>query len=305
MLIGMSMVAAFGDDVTISGKVAVVKPQTLAKFVSKSGPSPFPLPASGSPQDPTVGGAVLRIFDTDDPGAGDVTFLLDASGWDGLGTPAGSAGYKYRGKDDAVDPDPKGTCPVILLKENVIKAVCKSPAVALTTPFAASEGIRLGLPAGTAALRYCATFGGDEKRNNETLTKRKNAAAPLECAGAPQDRRPCGDTALACHGTCPPGETCTQNPVGPGACECAPEVVTPCADTGGFPMPGLCGGTCPDGLSCATIYFDIGSFEVDCACVPSDAVACAESSAPACGGTCPTGLSCQSGGFGNFSCVCA
>jgi hypothetical protein len=297
--------AARGEDVTVPGIVTVVKPQSLAKFVSKSGLSPFALPAPGSGHDPTLAGAVLRIFDTDDPGAGDVSFPLDASGWEGLGNPAGSAGYKYRGKDDAVDPDPQGTCKVVLLKKKVIKGVCKSPAVALAPPFAASEGVRLGITAGTVSLRYCATFGGAEKRNDTTLMKRKGAPAPLECAGAPQDRRPCGDTELACHGVCAAGQVCAQNPVGPGACICIPETAVPCQDTGGAPAPGLCGGACPDGLSCATIFFDIDEFEVECACIPSDAVGCGESSAPSCAGTCPSGLSCQAGGFGSFSCVCA
>jgi len=299
--------AAHGADVTIPGKISLVKPAKLAKFLSKSAPgSPFPLPAAGSAEDPTLSGAQLRVFDTEQPGAGEVSFLLDQSGWTALGVSAGStaAGYKYKGKDDILDPDPSGTCKIVLLKEKIIKAVCKGSAVALTTPFSASEGIRLGIPAGTASLRYCATFGGDESSNNAALMKRTHAPAPDACAGVPQDRRPCGDTELACHGECPVGQVCTVNPIGPGSCECAPESAVPCEDTGGFPAPNLCGGNCPDGLACATIDFDTGSLDIFCGCIPSDAVACAESSAPACGGICPPGLTCQSGGLGNFSCVC-
>jgi hypothetical protein len=301
----LSAVTARAEDFKIPGKLAAVKGAKLAKFVSKSAPGTFPLPAPGSAEDPTIAGALLRMFDTDDPGAGEASFVLDQSGWTGLGNPAGSAGYKYSGKNDLLDPDPNGTCRIVLLKEKVIKAVCGGAAVTLTPPFSGSEGIRLGILAGSMAARYCATFGGELKRNDSTIAKRKNAPAPSECAGVPQDRRPCGDTAYACHGECPNGLTCSANPIGEGSCVCVTPSAVPCEDTGGFPMPVMCGGACPDGLSCATIDINTESFIISCGCIPSDAVACAESSAPACGATCPSGLTCQAGGLGNFSCVCS
>jgi hypothetical protein len=300
----ISAATSRAEDVKIPGKLAAVKGARLAKFVSKSAPGTFPIPAPGSADDPTIAGALLRVFDTDEPGAGEVSFLLDQSGWTGLGNPAGSKGYKYKGRNDAVDPDPKGACRTVLLKEKVIKAVCGGSAVTLAPPFSAAAGIRLGILAGSTAARYCATFGGEEKRNDATITKRKNASAPSECAGVPQDRRPCGDTAYACHGECPEGQACHTDPVGEGSCICLTVSAVPCQDTGGFPVPGMCGGACPDGLSCATIDVTLEPLNISCACIPSDAVACAESSAPACGGTCPSGLACHAGGVGNFSCVC-
>lgn len=303
-LFALLAAAAFADDVPMSGRVAVVKPERLAKFVSRSGTGAFPLPAPGSAEDPTIAGAELRLFDTESPGAGDASFVLHHSGWRGLGAPPGVAGYRYTGRDDVLDPDPKGTCRVVLLTEKVIRATCKGTTVTLTPPLAAAEGIRLGIPAGTASLRYCATFGGVESRNDAMAMKRRNAPALSGCAGVPQDVRPCGDTALACHGACSAGQTCTVNPLGQGSCECAPDTAVACEDTGGFPVPNLCGGSCPDGLSCATIDIDDVSFEIFCGCVPSDAVACGESSAPSCGGTCPAGLICQAGGLGTFSCAC-
>ena len=54
------------------------------------------------------------------PGAGSTTFTLNAAGWKGLGKPAGSKGYKYKGKSD-----PGGACGSVLIKSTVIKAVCK------------------------------------------------------------------------------------------------------------------------------------------------------------------------------------
>src|SRR4026209_1020772 len=107
-------------DLPIGGQVAAIKAGKLAKFVSKN-PAGVALPASGSAEDPAVNGADLRFCDEGGDG-GDLSFTLDASGWKGLGNPAGSQGYKYKGKDDALDTDPKGTCKIVLLKEKVVKA---------------------------------------------------------------------------------------------------------------------------------------------------------------------------------------
>jgi hypothetical protein len=181
--VALGLVLAAGrspaTDVPIPAKISIVKAGILAKIVAKD--VAFPLPAPGSAEDPTTAGATLHLFDTGEGGGGEVTFTLDASGWKGLGNPAGSQGYKYKGKDDEADPDPKGTCKIALLKEKVIKAVCKGPAVILTTPFAATEGVLLGLPAGSTALRYCAEAGGEEKKNDATGLKRKDAPAPSIC----------------------------------------------------------------------------------------------------------------------------
>jgi hypothetical protein len=177
----VTAITALAADVPIPGKVAVVKSGKLAKVVSKA-TTPFPLPAPGSAADPTQSGAALTFFDTDFPGAGSVTFTLDKTGWLGLGKPAGSKGYKYKGKDDVEDSDPKGTCKSVLLKDSVIKAVCKGTAVILTTPFVGAAGVTLGLPAGSvASTRYCAEIGGDEIKNDGKLMKRKDAPAPVSC----------------------------------------------------------------------------------------------------------------------------
>lgn len=177
----LTVITAGAADIPIPGKITVVKSGKLARFVSKAATA-FPLPAPGSAEDPTQAGAVVSFFDTNFPGAGSITFTLDASGWKGLGKPAGSKGYKYKGKKDVTDADPKGTCRVVLLKEKVIKAVCKGAAVTLTTPFSGSEGVTLGIPAGSvASTRYCAEVGGDEIKNDFKRMKRKNAPAPASC----------------------------------------------------------------------------------------------------------------------------
>src|SRR5262249_53912112 len=143
-------------EILIPGKIMVIKPGKIAKFVSKGS---FPAPAD----DPTVAGANLHIFDTVPPGAGDVTYPLPAGSWSGLGNPPGAKGFKYKGIG----------CQVVL-----IKAGCKE-----RLPFVPrSQGpAGITLTAGTASA-YCAEFGGEEKKNDAKLTKRKNAPAPSQCA---------------------------------------------------------------------------------------------------------------------------
>jgi hypothetical protein len=65
-----------------------------------------------------------------------------------------------------------------LVKESVIKGICKGTAIALTPPFAGDVGIVLSL--GTTD-HYCAQFGGDTVKTDTTVEKRKNAAAPEAC----------------------------------------------------------------------------------------------------------------------------
>jgi hypothetical protein len=169
-----AVLAVDEPDELIPGKVVVIKPNKLAKFVAKPPTgSTFTLP--GMNNFPTAEGATLRIFDTLFGGAGDVTFNLDDSGWIGLGNPPGSKGFKYKGKN-AVPADL--TCKVVLIKEKVIKGVCKG-IIPLTTPFSGNVGVIL--TAGTDSKQYCAEYGGDPKKNDEKLTKRKNAPPPPGC----------------------------------------------------------------------------------------------------------------------------
>jgi hypothetical protein len=163
-LVGLAPAVTCTAAELIPGKIMVIKPGKIAKFVSKGSFSPPPV-------DPTVAGASLRIFDTvttPGGGAGDVTYNLPAGSWSGLGNPPGAKGFKYKGSG----------CKIVLIKPTVIKAVCKD-SVPFTTPFNGPAGITLS--AGTAAA-YCAEFGGEEKKNDTKLTKRKNAPPPAQCA---------------------------------------------------------------------------------------------------------------------------
>lgn len=184
VLLYFSTAAIGAIEIPIPGKVTVVKPGKIAKLVSKS-PSAVVLPSPGSPEDPTIAGAVLSFFDTVEPGAGSVTFALDASGWKGLGNPAGSKGYKYKGKDDTADP--AAPCKIVLLKEKVIKALCQGTAVTLQPPFAGTEGVTLDIVAGMTTTEYCAELEGEEIKNTDVLMKRKNAPAPAVCPTMPDE----------------------------------------------------------------------------------------------------------------------
>jgi hypothetical protein len=150
----------------IPGKIAIVKPTKLAKLVAKPiSPSLFPLPSAN------VTTATVQFFDTLTPGNED-TYAASAGTWTGLGNPAGSKGWKYKGTKTAGDP-----CVVILFKEKVIKAVCKGADVTVDGVIAGDLGIVITTNADT----YCASFGGTTVKNQVGLVKRKSAPAPLSC----------------------------------------------------------------------------------------------------------------------------
>ncbi len=166
--------AALGVDTTIPAKVGLVKPAKLAKFVSKPTSGTFPLPSG--PTDPSAVGAQISVFDTSPSGGGSFTHALPAGGWTALGNPAGSKGFKYKGK--AVGDT---TCSIVLIKPTVIKGVCKGTSVTLTTPFAGDDGIIISIPAVSPQARYCADLGGTTKKNTSTGLKRTDAPAPGSC----------------------------------------------------------------------------------------------------------------------------
>src|SRR4030095_14293146 len=194
----VAALASDEPDSLIGGKVVVVQTGKLAKFVAKPPKGQvFVLPSANN--NPTVEGATLRIFDTGG-GAGDITYSLPAGAWSGLGKPAGAKGFKYKGAG----------CKVVVVKPKVIKAVCKDN-VLLTTPFAATVGIILTV--GTDSKRYCAEFGGQEKKNDVKLPKRKNAPPPMQC---PVPQVPATATASA-TATGTAAATITATPTGTAA----------------------------------------------------------------------------------------
>jgi len=221
----LSVSAARAADTLIPGKVTIVKTGKLAKFVAKPSSGTFVVPAPLGTGDPTSagsggGGGQLEMFDTGLGGAGVDTYALPAAGWKGLGNPAGSKGYKYKGAGSPSDP-----CRVVLVKEKVIKAVCRGSGVTLTPPFTANEGIVLGLGAALSE-RYCAWFAGVEVKNVADLFKHKDAGAPGACPVVPVPAV-CGNGLVEpgeqCEG---PGSSCGGAGVCDASCQC------PCTGSG-------------------------------------------------------------------------
>ena len=169
-VLGALSVSAHATDELIPGKILIVKPGTLAKVVAKG---TFTLPSGGD--NPTVAGGSLEIRDLGDISNAD-TYSLPSGGWKGLGNPPGSKGYKYKGAGSVTDP-----CKVVLIKTNIVKAVCKGAGVTLTTPVSSPpQRVAVNLSSGTGAS-YCAGFGGTEVKNTATILKRKDALAPGDC----------------------------------------------------------------------------------------------------------------------------
>ena len=125
---------------------------SIEKVISKGA---FNLPTGGD--EPTTAGGSLLIRDLGDPMNAN-TYNLPAAGWKGLGNPAGSKGFKYKGAGSVSDP-----CKVVLIKTKIVKAVCKGTGVTLTppvTPPPAEVAVNLSVGTGTS---FCAVFGGTER----------------------------------------------------------------------------------------------------------------------------------------------
>lgn len=222
-------------DELMPGRVTVIKPAKLMKFVAKAVPNTvFALPDPSN--DPTAAGGSLHVFDAGTSG-GDDTYVLPAGGWTGLGTPAGAKGFKYNGDGSLADP-----CKVVLVKPAVVKAVCKGSGVGLTPPFAGDVAVVLAL--GTATKRYCATFGGDEVSNVAEILKRKNAS-PAACPST------CGDGVTDGAEECDDGNTLPNDGCDP---RCLPEETTSQAVSAGGTLTSddeADGATAPDPLETA------------------------------------------------------
>jgi hypothetical protein len=159
---------------SMAGRLTVIKKGILAKFIGKPPTGQFfDLPDPSN--DPIVEGAVLHMLDLGNPTANELFLSLPPQaaplGWRGLGTPAGSTGYKYKGAGTPEDP-----CKVVLVKTRIVKAVCKGAAITLDPPFAGELGIVLTV--GVNTKNYCTVFGGTTSKNvDDTLIRR---SAPLQ-----------------------------------------------------------------------------------------------------------------------------
>jgi hypothetical protein len=204
-------------DEPIPGKLFLVKRSSSGTMITllgkpaKTGPL-FALPAT----DPGVAASTFEVVDTAGDGGDDV-YDLNGGQWKGLGTPAGSKGWKYTGAGTAADP-----CKLVLVKPKLIKAVCKDGVagggITVSPPFAGDAGAVLAI----GSDRYCADFGGTAVKNDATQVKRKDAPAPGACPVGPTPI----DTPTATV-TPTPTETATTTPGGADPTATPTPTVTP------------------------------------------------------------------------------
>lgn len=163
-------VPAGAADIEIPGKIGIVKDTKLFKLVAKP-VTTFPIPAGQGPNDPTIAGGDVNVFDTDSSGS--LTDSLTGGTWDALGSdPLNPTGYKYKNTLAPVG----GAVKLIIVKPAVIKIIAKDDG-SLNGPIGGNLGVELFL--GTD--KYCAEFGGTTIKNQVGLFKRKDAPAPAVC----------------------------------------------------------------------------------------------------------------------------
>jgi len=174
LLVALAAPAAAADELLAGGSL-VVRSGALARVVARPAPGGH-LALPGPANDPTLGGAELRIFDLAPGGAGDDAYVLPAAGWKRRGSADAPRRYRYRGRGTAEDP-----CRLVLLEPRLVKAVCRGSAVTLAPPFVGEVAVILSV--GAARARYCATFGGTTLQNRAGGARRRGARIPVECGG--------------------------------------------------------------------------------------------------------------------------
>jgi hypothetical protein len=166
------VVPAQAADNLIPTKILIVKPGKLSKFLAKPvSPATFALPAgANSPlvKDWGIWGNVFDLWLHITP--------LASVQWKGLGNPPGLKGYKYKGAGTLADP-----CKVILIKEKIIKAVCKGDLFPGAPPYGSDE-LPVQIAADDLSERYCAEAGnGTNIKDTATIFKEKDSPAPVLC----------------------------------------------------------------------------------------------------------------------------
>jgi hypothetical protein len=162
-------------DNLVAGTTVGIRPEKVLRAVFRTtGGFPFP----SSPTD-----ATLQVFDTALPSAGNVTYSFRDELWQGLGSPPGSAGWRWSRPTLAYTD----LCRLILIKPTVIKVLCSRPlnsippVPAIYPPFSGDVGLILTV----GDQRYCAQFGGVTAVNNASGLRRRNAPAPASCPVPP------------------------------------------------------------------------------------------------------------------------
>ena len=144
----------------ISLRIALIKPGRLVKFMARGS---FALPDPNT-DNPTAEGGSFTVTGT----TGSVAYPLDAAGWKGLGPSGdGSRGFKFRGTP----------CRMVLVREQVVKAVCRDDTGTLAVPEAGPVDFVLTV----GMTRYCGQCGGSVWGNPAMLFKRRECVVPVAC----------------------------------------------------------------------------------------------------------------------------
>lgn len=157
----------------------------------------FPFPAASGPDDPrTVGGTWRRCI-VGQAGPCD-KIPLDASRWVGLGNPAGSKGWKYKGLGIPADP-----CTTVVIKRNVVRAICKGDG-GIDDDFVLPVGAsNVGDELIIGSMRYCNEFeppyvkDGGDKQIWKKKVKSKLATEPVACPSLDPPPPPYGSASEA------------------------------------------------------------------------------------------------------------
>lgn len=184
----LAPVVASAVDVRMPGRTGFVRfgEQTDLLKSQKSISKPlkgtsFPFPTAGGVDDPrTVGGTWRRCI-IGQAGPCD-KIPLSASQWIGLGSPAGSKGWKYKGLGGPSDP-----CTSVVIKRNVVRAICKGDG-GIDDDFVLPVGAsNVGDELIIGSMRYCNEFeppyakdGGSTKIWKKKV-RSKDVSVPTEC----------------------------------------------------------------------------------------------------------------------------
>ena len=249
-------------------------------FVSRDANFLFPLigsaddPVSGSP-----GGALVEIFSASE-GTYSVAATTGDPGWSLRDGSVHVYRFRNRGASGA-------HVRTLLAKDGrVLKVRGANLALALSGAHG-SVGIRVSF----GATRNCALFVDTSVAKDRAgifVGKGAVASALADCSDDELLQQSCGSgNAPTCGGTCPAGESCTDQG---GVCTCTPDA---CGDQA-FPS---CDGTCPVGSVCSSQDL------LGCTCI-SDTAPCG-STFPTCNGECPAGEECANiGGVPLNNCGC-
>jgi Tol biopolymer transport system component len=152
---------------------------TKRKLVLGATDSAIKVPLPGSPADPTMFGATFVLKNSAAMTIDDWTTTLPNTGWTGLGSPAGSKGYKFSGS---------GACTKALLKPKLLKLLCKGSGIGYTLDEATQGSIGGKLSLGNGALppqSYCLNFAAPAVERDEINSFKAKGAPPSDACPIP------------------------------------------------------------------------------------------------------------------------